>query len=94
MSVATTSRRSEQRSRELRVREFVGQRCVLGSTLVCPIRLLFYAYRDWCQEHGHEDPRPEELVSVLEKATWAHVSEPRGRGRLRVVVKGVGVRPQ
>lgn len=75
------------------VRAFVGARCSLGSTLVVPMRTLWDCYRDWCAEQGVEASSAD-LRRTLDDAPWAEVVErPQARGRLKTVVRGVGVRP-
>lgn len=76
-----------------RARVFLGQACVLGPSLVVPLRTLWECYQTWCADRsvpadsGH-------LRALLDEAPWAEVVErPLARGRLKTIVRGVGVRP-
>lgn len=73
---------------------FVGQRCVLGSTLVVPFEVLFASYQGWCRtELEAWVPSRRELRDLLDKAPWAEVVDrPHARGALKTIVRGVGCR--
>ena len=74
---------------------FVGQRCVLGPTLVVPFEVLFASYQDWCRtELEAWVPSRRELRDLLDAAPWAEaVDRPRARGALKTIVRGVGCAP-
>lgn len=75
------------------VRVFIGKRCILGPTLVVPMRTLFDEYSAWCKLQGIS-PDSAAFRAVLDEAAWATVVErPEARGRLKAIVQGVGVRP-
>ncbi len=78
---------------EHHARVFIGERCVLGSTLVMPLRFLWRAYKPWCLQRDWT-PTVNELRSLLEASPWAAVEERGGRGRFRTVVLGVGLRQE
>lgn len=72
---------------------FIGQRCILHPALVVPLRALWREYETWCkQAPDRPDPLVYDLRSALDEAPWARVTEPRGKGLIRVVVHGVGIR--
>lgn len=74
-------------------RAFVGQRCVLGPTLVVPMRTLFDEYASWCLTMRIE-PSSAAFRAVLDDAAWATVIErPEARGRFKAIVQGVGILP-
>lgn len=75
-----------------RARLFIGQRCVLHPALVVPLRVLWREYKAWCVLGKRVDPLVYDLKGALDEAPWARVTEPRGTGRIRVVVHGVGLR--
>lgn len=80
---------------ERHARRFVGQRCVLGATLVVPLEVLFRSYQAWCLAQGDGwVPSRRELRDLLDKSPWAEVADsPRARGDLKAIVRGVGCRP-
>lgn len=79
--------------RMTRARLYIGLRCVLHPALVVPLRVMFRDYQAWCREAPDmPSPHPADLKMVLEEAPWARVVGPRGRGLIRVVVHGVGLR--
>lgn len=73
-------------------RRFVGQRCLLDPQLVVPMRLLWRGFQDWSRPHGLR-PSAVALRLLLDASPWARVEELRGRGRIRTVVHGLGLRP-
>jgi len=79
----------EQDPRTRRALRFIGERCVIGPNLVVPLRVLWREYERWADEQALPDPQPRDLKAALD-APWATVSEPKGRGRMRTVVHGVG----
>lgn len=72
-------------------RRFVGQRCRLDPQLIVPMRLLWINFQGWSRPLGVK-PSAVALRSLLEAAPWARVEELAGRGRIRVMVHGVGFR--
>ena len=70
---------------------FVGQRCVLDPKLVSPMRSLWSGFVEWGREH-RVAPSAVALRAVLAAAPWASVCEVAGRGRIRCLVMGVGLR--
>jgi hypothetical protein len=76
------------------VKVFIGSACVLGPTLVIPLRTLWDGYQAWCAEQGFEAASGI-LRETLDNAAWAEVIErPLARGRLKTIVQGVGMRPR
>lgn len=73
------------------VRRFIGQRCVLDPQLVCPLRLVWRAYQDWARPLSIR-PSAVALRALLDASPWARVEERAGRGRIRTVVHGLGLR--
>lgn len=74
-----------------RARVFVGQRCRLGPTLVVPLWLLWKEYEAFGARNGFE-ARACDLRRLMDEAPWAEVVErPHARGRLKTVVRGVGM---
>lgn len=72
---------------------FLSQRCVLGPTLVVPMRTLFSEYQGWCLTMKI-DASSKAFRSVLDNASWAEVVErPEARGRFKAIVKGIGIMP-
>lgn len=83
---------TKQELAEHRARVFLGTRCVLGTTLVMPLWLLWKEYEAWGQASGFT-PTARELRKLLDEAPWAEVEErPNARGRFKSIVKGVGMR--
>lgn len=76
-----------------RMRDFAGEHCVLGPTLVVPLFVLWRSYRAYCERLGADaDADPKAFRAWLTLAPWARVEEhPRG-GLRRTVVHGVGLR--
>lgn len=72
---------------------FIGQRCVLGASLVMPLRLLWREYLHWCTTYHDYNPHAGTFRRVLEEAPWACVEERSGRGTFKTVVMGVGLKP-
>jgi hypothetical protein len=76
-----------------RARVFVGQRCVLGSTLVVPTMVLWREFQTWAAANGFE-PCAAALRQLLDTSPWAEVVErPEARGRFKSIVRGVGMKP-
>jgi hypothetical protein len=76
-----------------RARVFVGQRCVLGETLVVPLWTVWKEYEAFGSRNGFV-ARARDLRLLFDEAPWATVLErPQARGRLKTVVCGVGLRP-
>lgn len=74
-------------------RVFVGRRCALGPTLVVPLWLVWKEYEAFAARNGFQG-RAKDLRQLLDAAPWAEVVErPQARGRLKTIVKGVGLRP-
>lgn len=68
------------------VRRFIGERCVLHPALVLPLRVLWRDYQAW------GGTSVQDLKFLLDESPWARVTEPKGKGLIRVVVHGVGLR--
>lgn len=78
---------------EHRARCFIGQQCVLGSSLVVPGMVLWRAFLSYGQANGFKAD-PAALRSLLDRAPWAEVVErPQARGKLKSIVRGVGLKP-
>lgn len=76
-----------------RARVFVGRHCVLGPTLVIPLWTVWQSYQGFASRNGF-DPEASHLRSLLDEAPWAEVVErPQARGRLKTIVKGLGLKP-
>jgi hypothetical protein len=76
-----------------RARCFIGQRCVLGSSLVVPTKWLWREFQRYGRENGFVACSAA-LRSLLDDAPWAEVAEhPEARGRLKSITRGVGLRP-
>lgn len=76
-----------------RARVFVGQRCALGSSLVVPLWLLWKEYQEFGCQKGFE-AEAIHLRRLLDEVPWAEVVErPHARGRLKTIVRGVGMLP-
>lgn len=73
------------------VRRYIGQRCVLDPQLIVPMRLLWQGFQSWARPIGVK-PSAVALRSLLEASPWARLEELNGRGRLRVMVHGVGLK--
>lgn len=75
-----------------RARVFVGQRCVLGATLVVPLWTVWKEYQAFGVRNGFE-AEAVHLRRLMEEASWAEVVDrPNARGLLKALVKGVGLR--
>jgi hypothetical protein len=76
-----------------RARCFIGQRCVLGSSLVVPTMILWRQFKEYGEANGFE-ACARSLRSLLDEVPWAEVVErPEARGRFKSIVRGVGIRP-
>lgn len=76
-----------------RARVFVGRRCVLGHTLVCPLWTVWQEYQAFGERNGFE-AEAGHLRRLLDAAPWAEVVErPKARGRLKTIVRGMGLKP-
>lgn len=76
-----------------RARTFVGQRCVLGPSLVVPLWTLWQEYQAFGARNGFE-AEAADLRRLLDEAPWARVVErPKARGRLKTVVHELGLKP-
>jgi hypothetical protein len=76
---------------EHHARVFVGQCCVLGSSLVMPTMLLWRAFKAFGDRNGFVACSGA-LRRLLDDAPWAEVVEmPHARGHLKSIVKGVGM---
>ena len=74
-------------------RVFVGRRCALGPSLVVPLWTVWKEYEAFLTRNGLE-ARAIDLRRLLDEAPWAKVVErPHARGRLKTIVKGVGLLP-
>lgn len=70
-------------------RRYVGQCCRLDPQLIVPMRLLWKGFQDWAKPKGLQ-PSAVALRALLEASPWSRVEELQGKGRLRVMVHGVG----
>lgn len=70
-------------------RRYIGQRCVLDPQLIVPMRLLWQGYQAWARPIGVK-PSAVALRAILDASPWARVEELGGRGRIRVMVHGLG----
>lgn len=77
----------------LQAKVFIGEKCVLGRTLVVPLRVLYKEYEAWCKEKGIR-ANVYDLKNTLADVPWAKVVGPRGKGLIRTVVEGVGIAPR
>lgn len=76
-----------------RARVFIGQRCVLGRSLVVPLWTVWKEYEAFGLRNGFV-AEAGHLRALLDDAEWAEVVErPQARGRLKTIVRGVGLRP-
>lgn len=74
-------------------RTFVGRRCALGPTLVVPLWTVWKEYEAFMARNGRE-ARAIDLRRLLDEAPWAEVVErPMARGKLKTIVRGLGLRP-
>ena len=76
-----------------RARCFVGQRCVLGSSLVVPGMILWHEFQKYGGDNGFRACAAA-LRQLLDQSPWAEVVErPEARGRFKSIVRGVGLKP-
>lgn len=68
---------------------FVRDDLQSGSTLCCPVRVLWFGYLDYCREWGFERPEATDFVRWLRAEEGVTVVE-GGRGRLRRYAVGIG----
>lgn len=74
-------------------RAFVSARCSVGSTLVVPLWTVWKEYEAFAERSGVE-ARAIDLRRLLDEAPWAQVVErPQARGRLKTIVRGMGLLP-
>lgn len=77
-----------------RVRDFVGEHCVLGQSLVVPLFVVWRSYQAYCEQLGaHADADSQVFRAVLDAAPWVRVEErPKSKGLRRTIVHGLGVK--
>lgn len=76
-----------------RARVFLGKHAVLGPTLVIPLWTVWQAYQGFAERNDFK-PVAADLRSLLDEAPWAEVVErPLARGKLKTIVRGLGLRP-
>lgn len=76
-----------------RARIFVGERCALGETLVVPLWTVWKEYQAFADRMGFT-AEAVHLRRLLDEAPWAEVVErPQARGRLKTIVRGLGLLP-
>jgi hypothetical protein len=63
------------------------------ATLVCPVRVLWWSYVAYCGEWGFDYAPADEFMAWL-RMTEGVVIRDGGRGRLRRVALGIGLRPR
>lgn len=74
------------------LKAWIRDRCVLGETLVCPLRVLWNDYRAYCALHGFDQADVTRFVRFLGSDERVRLVD-RGRGRLHRAAEGIGLRP-
>ena len=67
-------------------------RCADGGTLVCPVRVLWDDYGEFCSEWGFGQAAPLDFARLLEGLSGVRLVE-GGRGRRRRCATGIGLMP-
>lgn len=72
---------------------FARDRLSYGETLICPLLLVWRAYKDYCKLWGFHQVSAENFVFWIESQRHIHIVE-KGRGKLKRAVIGIGVLPK
>ncbi len=67
-------------------------RCAGGETLVCPVRVLWNDYGEFCGQWGFDQAMPGQFARLLSALPSVRLVE-GGRGRLRRCANGIGLTP-